>query len=166
MTPRADVRRPLELMRLWCSYQRYAFAIGGLPVALAIAVGWRWPSAWWAWGALAASTGVVGPWALDIYRRWPRKLRATRLAARRIAAGRFRAGMVQRYCGDPCSRVVAHEILRRAGVPARARRRQIARYAAIEAAKTRALVLGNASVTFVVDGDGVRRLERVGEGSR
>lgn len=160
------LRRALEWARLWLSYQRYAIALVGVPLAGALVVAWMWPSAWWIWGGLTLASVPSTRWALEIGRRWPRKVRATWLADRRIAAGRFRPVMVRRWCGDPCSRVVAREILRRAGVAGVAGRRQVAAYGRLEAARTRALVLGNAAVTYVVDGDGVQRFDRGGEGSR
>lgn len=161
-----DLRGALDLGWLWLSYQRYALAFVAVPLASALLVASLWPSAWWAWGALALSMVPAIRWAVEIGRRWPRKVRATRLAERRIAARRFRPVMVRRWCGDPCSRVVAREILRRAGVAAGARRRRVADYARVEAERTRALVLGNVGVTYVVDGEGIRRFERAGEGSR
>jgi hypothetical protein len=65
---------------------------------------------------------------VTVLARWPRKLRATWIAQRRIDAGRFSPRSIRGFCGDPCFRVVAHEILRRAGVPRAERRRIVHQY--------------------------------------
>lgn len=154
----AALTRP-ERLRLWCSYQRYAVLMAGAPTAVVAALGVAWPGAWWLWGPAALGALKMYGFAAEIYGRWPRKVRATMLADRRIAAGRFRPEMVQRYCGDPCFRVVAREILRRAGVPRAERRALMARYAEAEAERGRTLVLINRhdGVLFQMDGHSVRR---------
>lgn len=158
---------PIERARLWLSYQRYALLMAAVPSAVVGAVAWRWPSAWWAWGPLA----LFLPWfyrtALDIWRRFPRKMRATLLADLRIRAGRFEPRMVRRYCGDPCFRVVAVEILTRAGIPSAERRRLIARFAEEEAERGHTLVFArpDGSVQIHVDGKSIRRLPQSGAGA-
>ena len=67
---------------------------------------------------------------VTVLARWPRKLRATRIAELRIRSGRFAPASVRPYCGDPCFRVVAREILRRGGVSRADRRDLIAGWAA------------------------------------
>lgn len=136
--------------------------MAGIPAAIVAGVAWRWPHAWWAWGGLALVALRFFGIAHEIGGRWARKVRATRLADRRIAAGRFEARMVGRYCGDPCFRVVAREILRRAGIDAAERRRLIRRYAAEEAERGRTLIFADASgaVRFEVDGRTIRRLSQ------
>lgn len=143
MTPRADhvdrpagaasprrVRLPelgaVERARLWLSYQRYAFLLIGAPVAgvaglAAVASAW-----WWAPAAVIAIAPVR--FGAIVWARWPRKLRATQVADARIRAGRFAPRTIRTYCGDPCYRVVAGELLRRAGVPRRERRRIVSQY--------------------------------------
>jgi hypothetical protein len=111
-------------VRLWLSYQRYAIALVLAPAALVVAAAVALP--WWAAGALGLAASWPMGFGLIVLRRWSRKLRATHLADRRIAAGRFRATSLRPYCGDPCFRVVAHEILRRAGWPRDERRRLVA----------------------------------------
>ncbi len=155
---------PVERIRLWLSYQRYALLMGGLPVVIWSAIVWTWPDAWWAWAPLA----LVALWfvrqSVDIYGRFPRKMRATLLADHRIATGRFRPRSIRRYCGDPCFRVVAREILRRAGIPPAERRRIIELYAEEEAERGHTLVFARAdgSVQIHVDGKEIRRLPQPG----
>lgn len=149
----------VEWVRLWVSYQRYAFLMAGIPAAIVAGVAWIWPHAWWAWGGLTLIALRFFGIAHEIGGRWPRKVRATRLADRRIAAGRFDARTVSRYCGDPCFRVVAREILRRAGYDAAERRRLIRQFAAEEAERGHSLVFADATgaVRFEVDGRTIRR---------
>ncbi len=148
-----------ERVRLWCSYQRYAVLMAVAPTAAVAALAVAWPGAWWLWGPAALGALKMYGFAADIYGRWPRKVRATLLADRRIAAGRFRPEMVQRYCGDPCFRVVAREILRRAGLPPAERRALMTRFTEAEAERGRTLVLINRhdGVLFEMDGHSVRR---------
>lgn len=153
-----------ERARLWLSYQRYALLMGGLPVLIWSAIVVAAPGAWWVWGPLALVMLWFLAQAVPIYRRFPRKMRATLLADSRIAAGRFHPRSIRRYCGDPCFKVVAHEILRRAGVPADERRRLIAGFAEEEAERGHTLVFARAdgSVHIHVDGKTVRRLPQPG----
>lgn len=164
---RASERRrpgPAERVRLWCSYQRYALLMACAPLLVWTAVLLAAPDAWWAWGPLA----LVALWflrqAATIYARFPRKMRATLLADRRIAAGRFHPRTIRRYCGDPCFRVVAREILRRAGIPADERKRLIERFAEEEAERGHTLVFARADggVQIHVDGKTIRRLPQPG----
>lgn len=125
--------RATELLRLWLSYQRYAalvvvLSLGCVALVMNLTASW---STLWRWLAIAGSVGaaLLGlHFARQIAGRWPRKLRATLLADRRIKAGRFRESSLQHYCEDPCFRVVANEILRRAGQARSERRELIRRY--------------------------------------
>lgn len=117
-----------ERVRLWLGYQRYAFLLAGLALAICAVVAF-WAAVWWVWLLAAVPVVKLLRFAGAVYGRWPRKLRATVLATRRIESGRFAARAVRGYCGDPCYRVVAGEILRRAGMDRRARRRLIRQFA-------------------------------------
>ena len=113
-------------VRLWLSYQRYAFLLVGAPAAaLAAAAAW---GPWWL--AVAVGVAAIAPvrFAVEVWSRWPRKLRATRVALARIRAGRFAPSSVRGYCGDPCFRVVAREILAAAALPRAERRGLIKRF--------------------------------------
>ena len=116
----------LEQARLWLSYQRYALLLFLAP-ALALVALVAWASPWW-WAPAALAALVPLRFGASVYARWPRKVHATRVALHRIAAGRFASARVRGFCGDPCFRVVAHEILRRAGLPPAERRRLIRLY--------------------------------------
>ena len=118
-----------ERVRLWLGYQRYAFLLAGLALAICAAVAFWAAAVWWLWLLAALPVVKLLRMAGEVYGRWPRKLRATVLATRRIESGRFRPGAVRGYCGDPCFRVVAGEILRRAGMGRRARGRLIRQFA-------------------------------------
>lgn len=113
-------------LRLWLSYQRYAFLLLGVP-ALGLAALIAWTSPWW-WVPAGLIALVPIKFGITVAARFPRKLRATWIATRRIDSGRFAPTSVRSYCGDPCFRVVAHEILRRAGVPRAERRRLVTQY--------------------------------------
>jgi hypothetical protein len=116
----------LERARLWLSYQRYAILLfGAAAAAMALLVAWTSPW-WWAPAALAALVPVR--FAVSVLARWPRKLQATRVAVHRLEAGRFSPRQIRAYCGDPCFKLVAAEILRRAGLPLAQRRRLIDQY--------------------------------------
>ena len=128
---RLTVRLPelgtLATARLWLSYQRYAFLLLGLPIAVfALAAAY---APWWA--AVLVALAAIAPvrFGIDVLLRWPKKLRATRIAIARIDAGSFETRSVRRYCTDPCFRVVASELLGRAGVPRLERRAVIRRFA-------------------------------------
>jgi hypothetical protein len=115
----------LEWVRLWFSYQRYGFLLVGSAVALPLGA-WIGLHSWWlmAIAVLLALPAFI--FGMNALARWPEKVRATKLADRRIAAGRFDPLDVRPFCGDPCFRVVANELLRRASVPRCERRRVIA----------------------------------------
>jgi hypothetical protein len=114
-----------ERVRLWCSYQRYALLLVASAAAIVAGIALAAPDVWYAWALAALPVLKILAFAAEVYQRFGRKMRATALAARRIAEGRFHARSVRGYCGDPCFRVVAHEILRRAGKGRRERRRLI-----------------------------------------
>jgi hypothetical protein len=121
--PRVGV---LERARLWLSYQRYAFVLVAAPVAgVALAATY---ARWW----VAALVGLVGlvpaRFGIEVFARWPRKLRATRIAIARVEAGTFTPASIKGYCGDPCFRVVADEVLARADMPRRDRKLCIRRF--------------------------------------
>jgi hypothetical protein len=116
MTTRARLPKlgAFATARLFVSYQRYGALLLVAPIAVVIAVARIAP--WWA--ALLVGLAGIAPvrFGVEVVARWPRKLRATRIAVARIAAGSFSAASVRPYCGDPCFRVVATEILARAGM--------------------------------------------------
>ncbi len=117
----------LATVRLWLSYQRYAFVLLGVAIAaFALAAAYM---PWWT--AVLVALAAIAPvrFAVDVIARWPRKLRATRIALARMQAGSFETVSVRRYCTDPCFRVVASELRARAGVARRERRAIIRRYA-------------------------------------
>jgi hypothetical protein len=117
-------------VRLYLSYQRYAILLLGLGLALLAAPVLLGPTRWWLWLLAAAGAAPVIGFAVVITGRYPRKLRATLGQYRRIADGSFDPDRLERYTSDPCSRVVAHEVLRSAGhgwSARRARVRQLAR---------------------------------------
>jgi hypothetical protein len=117
-SPRASPFSRRERLRLWLSYQRYAIL---LPLACAAALGAlvALASVWaWAWLGLIIMVPVAittAGFTLEVVRAYSRKLRATWAQERRMAAGRFSPEALRSYCGDPCWRVVANEILTRAG---------------------------------------------------
>lgn len=113
--------------RLWLSYQRYALLLlGGPALAVALAAAY---APWWV-ALLAGVVGIVpARFGLYVAGRWPRKLRATRVALARIDAGSFAPESVRGHCGDPCFRVVAREVLARAGVPRPERAALVHRFA-------------------------------------
>ncbi len=115
----------LEWIRLWFSYQRYGMLLVGLALALCVGSWMVWQS-WWV--TVPAGLSALFPFyfGMNVLSRWPDKIRATKLAVRRQASGRFAPEDVRSFCGDPCFRVVAHELLSRAGVSWSERRRIIA----------------------------------------
>jgi hypothetical protein len=104
--------------------------------------------------------------AIEVGRRWPRKVRATNLATARIRRGTFSPASVRRYCADPCFRVVAAEILRRAGLSRRQRVELLRRFAAEERARPDILVLVDRErgVEFRVEGNRVEKLPTISPG--
>lgn len=155
----------VERIRLWLSYQRFALLLGLLPSATVAAVAITWPAAWWAWIPLGLVATHLLFFAVGVWGRLSKKFRATVVADRRIAAGRFRPESVRPYCGDPCFRVVAHELLRRAGMPRPERRALVKRLAAEELERSKMLVLVNREdgVLFHIDGSTVTRHALIGE---
>jgi hypothetical protein len=83
------------------------------------------PGSWWLWLLAAVPVIKLVQFSGEVFGRYRRKLRATAIAAKRIQGGRFRAESVEGYCGDPCFRVVAREILARAGFPRTERNRLV-----------------------------------------
>ncbi len=119
-----------EALRLTVSYQRYAAlllaaAIGSPLLARAVV-----PDS----GTALAAASLVGLWllagAVRVGSRLPHKLRATRVYDQRIRRGSFSPEMLRGFCEDPCFRVVARELLGRAGLAGRERRALVRRYAA------------------------------------
>ena len=116
----------IERATLWLRYQRYGLLLVGATVAALTATVLAGP--WWA-SVLVALLGIApARFGVEVLLRWPRKLRATQVALARIQAGRFEAASIKGYCGDPCFRIVAAEILARAGMPRRERRQVIRRH--------------------------------------
>ena len=118
---------PSARLRLWLRYQRYGLLLVGVPAAtVTLAVAW---APWWL-AALAVVAGVPpARFGIEVLGRWPRKVRMTRIALARIERGSFAVTSVKGACGDPCYRIVADEILARAGLPRSERRRLIRHYA-------------------------------------
>ncbi|MEO6771763.1 MAG: hypothetical protein ABI467_01920 [Kofleriaceae bacterium] len=135
---RLPVIGPIGLARLWLSYQRYVALLLGVPaLAIGLAIAF---APWWV-VILAVGVGLVpGRFAIEVLGRWPRKLRATRVGLARIDAGAFTPASIRSYCGDPCFRVVATELLVRAGI-ARADRRALVRRFSDELRDARGIVL-------------------------
>ncbi len=120
----------VERARLWVSYQRYGVLMAAAALALGVGALWLIPWRWVPlWAPLVIVSGVLLKAAAEILGRFPRKMRATIVAERRIRRGSFRAESVRSYCGDPCFRVVAREVLTRAGVGPREQAGIVARYA-------------------------------------
>jgi hypothetical protein len=116
----------LERVRLWLRYQRYAFALVGVPTVIVTLAAISLP--WWA--ALLLGLCAIAPvrFGVEVWFRYPRKIRATRIALARIQTGSFHHASIKRHCGDPCFRLVADEILARAGMPRAERRLVISMY--------------------------------------
>jgi hypothetical protein len=117
------------MIRLWLSYQRYAVLLGALTLAIPTAILCFAPTVWWLYLLAAYPVIRLAMATVGVHRRWPEKLRATRLADRRIAADQFTPKFVENYCEDPCFRVVARELLRRAGYDRRQRRAIVREFA-------------------------------------
>jgi hypothetical protein len=116
----------IERARLWLRYQRYAFVLVVVPTVLVTLAAIMLP--WWA--ALILGLCAIAPvrFGVEVWFRYPRKIRATRVALARIQAGSFHHASIKRHCGDPCFRLVADEILARAGMPRAERRLVISMY--------------------------------------
>jgi hypothetical protein len=124
----APVPRPFsrwELARLWLSYERYAFCLLACAAAPIIGIAVVAPAVWWLWLLALVPVLKLLEFAREVHHRLPRKLRATIAAQRRIERGRFSPELVEGWCADPCFRVVAREVLARAGIPRAERRRLI-----------------------------------------
>ncbi len=122
-----------ERVSLWLSYQRYGLLMAGASLIVLFLAPvfslWLWPTSWLLWlvtmmVCAAVALKLMG-FAVYILGRWPQKLRATIIAQYRINTGRFSPDSLQNYCGDPCFRLVADEILQRAAIPADERQRLI-----------------------------------------
>lgn len=105
----------LTRARLWLSYQRYALlvsigSVGAVAAALA-----TMPAAWWLWGPLVVLCLPAFALAHHINRGFRAKMVTTHRGLRQIRLGTFEPGSVQRLCGDPCSRLVASELVARHG---------------------------------------------------
>lgn len=146
----------LARARLWLSYQRYGVLLCGGGVALPATIALLWPGLFWVWIPLALLMLKPIGFGVTVLRRWPRKLRATLIAEHRMQRGRFRPESVKAYCGDPCFRLVAHEILTRAGMPAAERRALVARLRAEHEQSSRVLLLVDhaTGTVFTVHGGG------------
>ena len=152
----------LARARLWLSYQRYGMLLCGGGVALPASVALAWPRLFWVWAPLALLMLKPIGFGVTVLRRWPKKLRATRIAAHRMRRGRFRPESVKSYCGDPCFRLVAHEILARAGMPAAERRALVARLRAEHESSQVLLLVDHATGTvFTVQGSQFAEVPRV-----
>jgi hypothetical protein len=116
----------VERVQLWLRYQRYAFVLVAVPTAIVTLAAIMLP--WWA--ALLLGLCAIAPvrFGVEVWFRYPRKVRATRVAIARIQSGSFHHASIKRHCGDPCFRLVADEILARAGMPRAERRLVISRY--------------------------------------
>ena len=156
-------------IRLWLRYNLYMFLlVAGIGLVVGLAALGDVP--WWLWVPVGLGAVGVGRFAWTIPARHPRKLRATRRAQTRILRGTFRTEQVVKYCGDPCSRLVATEILRRAGVAGPERRRVLRDGARQAQEEARQLVLVDRSRGLLVTVDGstvhTQRLETSNEGER
>jgi hypothetical protein len=117
----------LQRGRLWFRYQRYAFALIGLPVAVITLSTRALP--WWAVALVSLVALAPVRFGIEVWSRYPRKIRATRIALARIESGTFSPASIKRHCGDPCFRLVADEILARANMPRAERKLVIKRFA-------------------------------------
>lgn len=126
-----------KTLQLFVSYQRYSSLIVAMVAAALFFVLpplWIWsasllaPIGWGIRAALFLLLLIPIRFAIDIALKWPRKLRATTIAFARIDAGRFSEQSVRRFCEDPCFRVVAGEILHKAGYSREERSETISRF--------------------------------------
>jgi hypothetical protein len=102
-----------EVARLVLSYQRYAALVIG------IILGLSWLASFvgttWAWGLAIVLAVPLGWFGTLVALRLPHKLRLTRAQDARIRRGKFNPDDLLPWVEDPCYRVVAREILVRAG---------------------------------------------------
>lgn len=114
---------------LWLSYQRYAFVLLlpaiGLPLGLYLV----FPDAWYAWVPALAVTAWLATPIVHILTGFGKKLRATIVYTRRYRRNGFSPELMRSLSEDPCSRVVALEVMQRAGVPRAEARAVVARFA-------------------------------------
>jgi hypothetical protein len=121
-----------ELFWVAVSYQRYAFLLAFIASGLLGGGVWLSTAGYWYFGVPAALGAVkVGAFSAGVASRLSEKMRVTAVAQRRIDAGRFEPAMVRNFCGDPCFRVMAREVLRRAGLGRRERDALVAQYQAM-----------------------------------
>lgn len=153
----------LARARLWLSYQRYGVLLCGGGVALPASIALVWPRLFWVWAPLALLMLKPIGFGVTVLGRWPKKLRATLIAEHRMQRGRFRPESVRSYCGDPCFRLVAHEVLTRAGMPATERRALVARLRAEHEQRSRVLLFVDhaTGTVFTVQGSQVAEVPRV-----
>lgn len=140
-------------IRLWLIFNLYLFVAAGLALALG-GLAFFVPG----WLAVPMGLGVLplGQLAWSIGAKHHKKLRAVGRAMTRIEHGTFEPGQVVRYCGDPCSRLVAHEILRRAGYGRAERRRIVQEGTTANREADRQLVLVDRARGVLVEVNGAR----------
>lgn len=114
---------------LWLSYNRYFFLLVLAAAALLALPLVPVRGSYWAWFVTAPAALVVLNFAVTIPAKHHRKLRATKRSLARLSLGTFKPEGVAKYCGDPCSRVLADQVLKQAGVARKERRRLISEYA-------------------------------------
>jgi hypothetical protein len=114
---------------LWLSYQRYAFLLAAAGLGLPAGLYWLRPDLWLLWGASLLVTAWLATPIVHILAGFPKKLRATIVYTRRYRRNGFTPELMASLSEDPCSRLVAHEIMRRVGVPRPQARAIIARFA-------------------------------------
>jgi hypothetical protein len=126
-----EVERAITFTRLqrlgyFLSYNRYALLILVLSLAIpaVLFVFLRWY--FWVPATLVALRALY--WAWHIARQYPKKLHITKKMLWAQQNRTFRNEDIVKYCGDPCYRVVAHQVLARTGVPAPERRRLVSEY--------------------------------------
>lgn len=161
MIHEATVRRA----RLWLSYHRYALLLSAGSAASALFPLVVAPRTWWVWLPCLGLAIALGAFARDIFERGDRKREATERLTARIEDKTFEPEAVRHLCGDPCSRVVANEVLARAGIPRAERARLVRQYAIDERERGGMLVFADQAngVVFMVDGNTVRKMTIGGE---
>lgn len=140
----------LGTVRLWLSLQRYALALEASVLALVWGA-WMVELPWFGWVVLTPLLVLMGALAFHIHGTYRRKRLAMRLALRRQQRGSFDPDSLVNYCGDPCFRVVAGEILRLAGVSDQERRRRISELQRRHAAAQSQILVVSDGVVRTVD---------------
>jgi len=102
-----------EVARLVVSYQRYAAQVNG--IILGLLWGASFIGTTWSWGLASLLAVPLGWFGTLVALRLPHKLRLTRTQDERIRRRKFNADDLLPWVEDPCYRVVAREILVRAG---------------------------------------------------